>query len=208
MMAPSEAQWHYRLQTVVRLARFMAAEDPRHEISPADVFRGSRPRPTPYIFSDDEIRQLLVYAGRLGPPPSVRLQTYSTLYGLLAVTGMRVAEALAPHLTDVTVDGLLIRNTKFKKSRLLPLHATRRAALDRYLVQRRRVAGTNEGKVATCKPGDLVLKRPDGAFIPACYLKPEFVHHGRHRAFDGYHGRLLLDNLRADVALEQAGLSP
>jgi hypothetical protein len=117
-----------------------------------------------------------------------------------------VAEALAPHLTDVTVDGLLIRNTKLKKRRVLPLHATTRAALDRYLVQRRRVAGTQEGKVATCKLGDLVLKRPDGAFLPACYLKSEFVHHGRHRAFDGYHGRLLLDNLRADVTLEQAGL--
>jgi integrase/recombinase XerD len=142
-MAPSEAQRHYRLQTVVRLARFLAAEDPWHEIPPVGVFRGSRPRPTPDIFSDDEIQQLLVHARRLGPPASLRPHTYSTLFGVLAVTGMRVAQALALHLTDVTVDGLLIRHTKFKKSHLLPRHATTRAALDHYLVQRRRVAGTN-----------------------------------------------------------------
>jgi integrase/recombinase XerD len=142
-LAPSEAQRHYRLQTVVRLARFLAAEDPRHEIPPAGVFRGSRPRPTPYIFSDGEIQQLLVHARRLGPPGSLRPQTYSTLFGLLAVTGMRVAEALALQLTDVTVDGLLIRHTKFKKSRLLPLRATTRAALDQYVLQRCRVAGMN-----------------------------------------------------------------
>lgn len=154
-LAPSEAQRHYRLQTVVRLARFMAAEDPRHEIPPAHVFRGSRPRPTPYIFSDEEIRQLLVYAGRLGPPASLRPQTYRTLFGLLAVTGMRVAEALALQLTDVTVDGLLIRNTKFKKSRLLPLHATTCAALDRYLVQRRRIAGMSASLFVTRRQGPL-----------------------------------------------------
>ena len=51
--APSEAQRHYRLQTVVRFARFMAAEDPRHEIPPGHLFRGSRTRPNPYIFTDD-----------------------------------------------------------------------------------------------------------------------------------------------------------
>jgi hypothetical protein len=85
---------------------------------------------------------------------------------------MHVAGALARHLTDVTVDGQLIRTKKLKKSRLLPLHATTRAALDRYLVQRRRVVGTNEGKVATCKLSDLVLKRPDGVFLPACTLSP------------------------------------
>ena len=154
-MAPSEAQWHYRLQTVVRLARFMAAEDPRQEIPPANVFRGSRPRPTPYIFSDDEIRQLLVSAGRLGPPASLRPQTYSTLFGLLAVTGMRVAEALVLQLTDVTADGLLIRNTKFKKSRLRPLHATTCAALGHYLVQRRRVAGMNASLFVSRRQGPL-----------------------------------------------------
>jgi len=107
-LAPSEAQRHCRLQTLVRFARFMAAEDSRHEIPPARVFRGSRPRPTPYIFTDDESQQLLVAARHLGPPGALRPQTYSTLFGLLAVTGMRVAEALALHFEGLREDGTAI----------------------------------------------------------------------------------------------------
>jgi integrase len=154
-LAPSEAQRHYRLQTVVRFARFMAAEDPRHEMPPARVFRGRRPRPTPYIFTDDEIQRLLVAARHLGPPGALRPQTYTTLFGLLAVTGMRVAEALALQCRDVTSDGLLIRHTKFKKSRLLPLHATTRGALEHYLAQRRRVAGTTAHLFVSRRHGPL-----------------------------------------------------
>ena len=125
-LTKSEAQRHYRLQTVIRFARFMSAEDSRHEIPPHDIFCGRRQRPIPYIFSDDEIEQLMSAASRLGPPGSLRPHTYSTLFGLLAVTGMRPSEARNLHLQDVTIDGLLIRETKFHKSRLLPLHVTTR----------------------------------------------------------------------------------
>jgi integrase/recombinase XerD len=154
-LAPSEAQRAYRLQTVIRFARFLHAEDPRHEIPPVGVFRGRRPRPTPYIFSDEDIQRLLQYASRLGPPGSLRPHTYSTLFGLLAVTGMRVAEARNLLLQDVTADGLLIRKTKFHKSRLLPLHATTRAALDRYLSRRRRMAGLDAHLFVTRRGGPL-----------------------------------------------------
>ena len=151
----SEAQRHNRLHTVIRFARFMAAEDSRHEIPPEGLFWGRRQRPRPYIFSDDEIAQLLHTASRLGPPGSLRPQTYSTLFGLLAVTGMRVSEARNLHLHDVTLDGLLIRETKFHKSRLLPLHSTTRAALDRYIDQRRRCAGADPHLFVTRRGGKL-----------------------------------------------------
>jgi integrase/recombinase XerD len=154
-LAPSEAQRAYRLQTVIRFARFLHAEDPRHEIPPVGVFRGRRPRPTPNIFSDEDIQQLLRHASRLGPPGSLRPHTYHTLFGLLAVTGMRVAEARNLLLQDVTADGLLIRETKFHKSRLLPLHATTRAALDRYLSHRRRMAGLAAHLFVTRRGGPL-----------------------------------------------------
>jgi integrase len=154
-LAPSEAQCAYRLQTVIRFAHFMHAEDPRHEIPPVGVFRGRHPRPTPYIFSDEDIPQLLQYASRLGPPGSLRPPTYRTLFGLLAVTGMRVAEARNLLLQDVTADGLLIRETKFHKSRLLPLHATTRAALDRYLYRRHRMAGLATHLFVTRRGGPL-----------------------------------------------------
>lgn len=66
--------------------------------------------------------------------------TYSTLFGLLAATGLRVSEACNLRMDDVTGDGLLIRATKFRKNRLVPLHATTAAALDGYIARRRRFA--------------------------------------------------------------------
>jgi integrase len=155
ILAPSEAQRHYRLQTVVRFARFMAAEDPQHQIPPEGLFRGRRQRPIPYIFSDDEIQQLLLAARRLGPPGTLRPHTYSTLFGLLAVTGMRISEARSLHLKDLTTDGLIIRQAKFSKSRLLPLHETTWAALARYLDHRQHVAGTDPHLFVTRRHGKL-----------------------------------------------------
>ena len=76
----------------------------------------------------------------------VRLRTvvllYSTLFGLLASTGLRISEALKLRIEDVTPDGLLIRNTKFRKNRLLPLHTTTKERLDGYLALRLREVGS------------------------------------------------------------------
>jgi integrase/recombinase XerD len=154
-MSRSEAQRHYRLQAVTRFARFMYAEDLQHEIPPAGLFRGRRQRPIPYIFSDDEIQQLLREARRLGPSETLRPHTYSTLFGLLAVTGMRISEARSLHLKDLTADGLIIRESKFHKSRLLPLHETTHAALERYLDHRRHVAGADPHLFVTRRHGKL-----------------------------------------------------
>lgn len=151
----SEAQRHHRLQTVVRFARFMATEDARHEIPPEGIFCGRRQRPMPYIFSDHEIEQLVSVAGQLGPSGSLRPHTYSTLFGILAVTGMRPSEARHLHLQDVTRDGLVIRETKFHKSRLLPLHETARTALERYINQRCRFAGADPHLFVTRRGGKL-----------------------------------------------------
>jgi site-specific recombinase XerD len=154
-LAPTEAQRHYRLQSVIRFARLMAAEDPRHQIPPHGLFRGQRPRPIPYIFSETEIAQLLLAARQLGPSGSLRPHTYSPFFGLLAATGMRVAEARNLHVQDVTADGLLIRHTKFHESRLLPVHETTRAALVQYLVQRQRAAGLESHLFVTRRHGKL-----------------------------------------------------
>lgn len=154
-LAPSESQRHYRLQIVVRFARFVAAEDPQHQIPPVGLFRGRRQRPIPYIFSDEELQQLLIAAQRLGPSGTLRPHTYSTLFGLLAVTGMRISEARSLHLNDFTADGLIIRQAKFRKSRLLPLHQTTRAALERYLDHRQYVAGTDPHFFVTRRHGKL-----------------------------------------------------
>lgn len=123
-LGPTVATRHGRLEVVRRFACLMHAEDPRHEIPPAGVF-GSRPqRRIPYIFSTEELRALLAAAAKLGPRRSLRPQAYVTLLGLIAATGLRISEALALRIGDITTAGLVIRETKFRKNRLVPLHPT------------------------------------------------------------------------------------
>jgi integrase/recombinase XerD len=125
-----------RLRVVVSLARFLHAEDPRHEIPPRSQACPLPPRPLPYIFSPEQTRSLIQAAGQLRPCRSLRPLTFSTLFGLLAVTGLRISEALELRVQDFTNDGLVIRETKFRKNRLVPLHESTAVALARYLDRR------------------------------------------------------------------------
>ena len=142
--APSPPQRRNRLLTVRRFALAVQAEDERHQIPPADAFgRESFKRCAPYIYSQEDIARLLGAAAQLKPKNSIRPATYSTLFALLAVTGLRISEALALKLDDVTDEGLLIRATKFHKSRLVPLHETTQRALERYLTLRARLGAAD-----------------------------------------------------------------
>jgi integrase len=142
--APSSAQRRNRLVTVRRFALALNAEDSRHKVPPADALgREMFHRRMPYIYTPDEISRLIAAAAML-TADSDRPLTYATLFGLLAATGMRISEALALHLDDFTTDGLVIRRTKFQKSRLLPLHDTTRSALDQYLSVRHRMTAAAE----------------------------------------------------------------
>lgn len=141
--APSVRQRHDRLLTVHRLACALNAEDKRHQVPPTDVFgRGRRSRPMCHIFTQDEIDRLLRAASHLSPTGSIRAVTYRALLSLIACTGLRVSEALKLELSDVTEEGLLIRKTKFQKSRLVPLHESARRGLQQYIAARNRIATT------------------------------------------------------------------
>ena len=138
--APSPEHRRNRLLTVRRFALTVHAENSRHEIPSADALgRANAKRRPPYIYTPDEILRLLRAAAALEPTGTIRPIMYTTLIGLIAATGMRIAEALGLQLDDVTADGLVVRETKFHKTRLLPLHATVRQELDRYLAARREV---------------------------------------------------------------------
>jgi integrase len=128
----SATQRSERLKTVCRLARYLHVDDAQHEIPPADHFGSPKRRPVPYLYSQEEIRQLLAAARQLPPIDSVRPHTYATVLGLLAATGLRVSEALTLHMADLAPLGLLIRKTKFQKTRLVPLHDTTVQALVQY----------------------------------------------------------------------------
>jgi integrase/recombinase XerD len=145
-LAPSVAQRDARLKAICRFARHIRAEDHRHELPPAKYFGYRKKRRAPHIYSLSEIDSLIEAALRLRSKGglALRAQTYATLLALLASTGLRVSEALGLHHTDVTADGLLIRETKFRKSRLVPLHDTAKVGLDRYLVLRRETGSADD----------------------------------------------------------------
>jgi integrase/recombinase XerD len=123
----------YRLGIVRRFALHVHAMDPMTEVPAADLLPVRYGRTTPYLYSDEELTRLLASARTLRT--SHRVATYRTLIGLLAVTGMRVSEALALHRGDIDVEEgvLTIRDTKFGKSRELPVHTSTVTALCRYL---------------------------------------------------------------------------
>lgn len=135
------AQWANRLSVIRQFARFMRASDPRTEIPPLGLLPYRYKRKLPYIYRDDEVRALLRAARRIPSEAGLRAASYSTLVGLLAVTGLRISEALGLDDQDVNfAEGVLtIRRTKFGKSRLVPLHPSTTRALKRYVRVRDRL---------------------------------------------------------------------
>jgi len=132
--APSPPQRRNRLLTVRRFALAMHAEDPCHEVPATDVFgHACFERVRPHIYSADEIARLMCAATELAPANTPRPLMYTTLFGLLAATGLRISEALALRVCNITDDGLLVLETKFRKSRLVPIHDTTYRALDTYI---------------------------------------------------------------------------
>ncbi len=130
----SRTYWARRLDIVRCFARHRAIFDPDTEIPPSHVFGPAYRRITPHIYTSAEITALLDAAHDLPPRDGLRPHTYATLFGLLACTGLRLREALRLSRSDVDwKQGLLtIRRTKFRKSRLVPLHSTTTRALREY----------------------------------------------------------------------------
>jgi integrase len=132
--------WARRLRLLRPFTRWLQQFEPATEVPDESIFGPVPGRAVPHIYREEELVALLQAAGSLGPWSSPRGAVMRTLFGLLACTGMRISEALA--LTDADVDlkaGVLtIRHGKFGKSRLVPLHPTATAALQRYLRERNR----------------------------------------------------------------------
>lgn len=131
--------WARRLKQLRPFARYLRQFEPRTEV-PDALFGPLPQRQAPHIYREQEIIDLLGAARALAPPGGLRPATYETLFGLIASTGLRVSEAI--HLLDGDVDlklGMLtVRQTKFVKSRQLPLHPTTVEALRRYRRTRNR----------------------------------------------------------------------
>jgi len=136
-LQPAKVQpstWTARLGMVRRFAIWCSATEPLTEIPLTDLLPHPYRRKPPHIFSDEEIERLLRKAQQLPSPKGLRTHTFTTLFGLLMVTGMRVSEALGLEKPDVDFDhGILhIRCGKFGKSRYVPIHPSTVEALKKY----------------------------------------------------------------------------
>lgn len=134
------AQWANRLGMVRRFARYCCATEPRTEVPPADLLPYRYRRQRPYIYSDAQVRGLLRAAGELPSALGLRAATYTTLLGLYASTGLRTNEALQLDRDDVdlTHGVLRISESKFGKSRCIPVHSSTQRILAQYTAQRDR----------------------------------------------------------------------
>ena len=134
--AENPIQWAERLKAVRGFARHLQSLDPCNEVPPAYVHPTRRCRTSPYLYSASDIAKLLQAARLLRPP--LRAATYETLIGLLACTGLRVSEAIQLDRDDVDYENgiLIVRMSKFRKSRGVALHPSTGAALQTYARQR------------------------------------------------------------------------
>jgi len=133
-----QATWTRRFTMVRRFAAWLVSFDPRTEVPPKRLLNARHRRSKPHIYTSEEIGRLMAEAARLPSPKGLRAFTYVTLIGLLASSGLRPGEALALDWRDVDLQNgiLAIRNTKFGKSRFVPIGEGTRRALIRYATQR------------------------------------------------------------------------
>ena len=136
-----------RLKMLRPFTGWLRQFEPATEVPDEAVFGAVPGRMTPHVYREPEIIELLAAARKLGPDGGLRPAVMETLFGLIACTGLRISEALGLLDADVDLKGgvLTIRQSKFGKSRLVPLHASAVEALTHYRVQRdRHVRSTPE----------------------------------------------------------------
>ena len=123
-----------RLEVVRPFAAYYRQFEPTTEILPVGALGRGHRRLVPHIYTDEEVVHLLQATSRLTPHNGLRPLTYRTLFGLIAAAGLRLSEALnlSNGDVDLTSGSITVRQTKFRKSRCLPLHSSVVQALSRF----------------------------------------------------------------------------
>jgi integrase/recombinase XerD len=186
--------WARRLSFVRSFARYLNAIDSCSEIPPTGLLPYRPLRARPYIYTDQQIEQLLAAALTLPPAGGLRRWTYHCLLGLFTVTGLRLSEALNLKLDDVDLhDNILtIHGAKYGKSRLVPIHPSTQKVLINYVRRRKRFLFKRESphlfvsrNGSRLDTGDVhrtfyILSRQIGLRAPSASHGPR-LHDFRHR---------------------------
>lgn len=208
---PSEAspnEWARRLGIVRRFALYLRTIEETTEVPPSGVFPTSRRRPAPYLFSEREVEAVLEAARGLASP--IRAATHEALFGLLAVSGMRIGEAIGLARDDVDLDEgvITIRHAKFDRTRPVPLHETTTMALRTYAAERDRLSPRPRADVFFCSSVGTALDRShvDKTFreiTTALGLRTETVRPRVHDLRHGFAVRTLLAWQRSGVSVDR-----
>jgi integrase/recombinase XerD len=158
-----QGTWAARFGMVRLFAQWLNGIDPRHEVLPKALIPGRHRRTKPYIYSDQEIAQIVEEAARLPSIYGIRGLTYSTLFGLVANTGLRITEAIGLDNGDVDLDTavLTIRMGKAGKARLVPVSASTADRLAAYADERDRLLGQKPKSFFALEAGT----RPDDCAV-------------------------------------------
>ena len=156
--------WSKRLSMVRLFATWLQGIDPRNEVPPAGLIPGKLRRCRPYIYTDEQIAEIVTEAARLSSPYGLRGWTCSTIFGLIAVTGLRVSEAITLDEKDVDLDEavLTVRNGKNGRSRFVPISTCTIDRLRLYRAERNRLLGENPSSFFLLeggqRPGDCCVR--------------------------------------------------
>jgi len=209
--AAAQAQrWAARLAIARGFALYMQTIDPATEVPPAGVFAVRYQRPAPYLWSGEDICRVLEAAGELRPP--LKAASYEALFGLLAVTGMRIGEALALEPGDVDLEEGVIairqETAKLERARLVPLHPTAVQALRRYADARARLCPRPRSRAFFLSASGARIDRGEASktlrkITTALGLRTEAVHPRAHDLRHSFALATLLGWQRAGVRIDE-----
>lgn len=202
--------WAARLSIARGFAAYVQTIDAATEVPPAGVFAVRYQRPTPYLYSPQDISRLLDAARELRPP--LKAASYEALFGLLAVTGMRLGEAIALEPDDIDLDQgvITIREhvAKLERARLVPLHPTTVQALERYARTRARLCPRPRSRTFLLSSIGTSLDRSAVSktlrkLTTALGLRTETVHPRTHDLRHSFAVSTLIDWQRSGVQVDE-----
>lgn len=206
-VAASANEWAKRLGVVRRFTAYLVTIDPATEVPPSGIFPTTRRRPSPYLFTEPGVDRILQAARGLRSP--LRAATHEALFGLLAVSGMRIGEAVSLARGDVDFESgvITIRHAKFDRTRLVPLHETTTTALSGYAATRDRLCPRPRADVFFCSSIGTALDRSgvDKTFrqiTTALGLRTATTHPRVHDLRHGFAVRTLVNWQRQGVSID------